>query len=206
MDLDSGFFLCSMLMLARNNFSGFVCSTCRSILTGLFPPTSGTALINGYDIRTDMDAIRRHLGMCPQHNVLFNEWVTAGGSSLLWLVICVIVIFFFCEDEIIKQVILLQLNHMCNESPDWAPVPDQHMIILLSFCAARETVSELCSLLNLKFPFPLSYSLFWLYLFVPASTKWTPASRLCLSGCKLQSLILIWDNLAVHGEPNQVRN
>lgn len=73
MDLDSGFFLCSMLMLARNNFSGFVCSTCRSILTGLFPPTSGTALINGYDIRTDMDAIRRHLGMCPQHNVLFNE-------------------------------------------------------------------------------------------------------------------------------------
>lgn len=46
---------------------------CRSILTGLFPPTSGTALICGYDIRTDMDAIRRYLGMCPQHNVLFNE-------------------------------------------------------------------------------------------------------------------------------------
>ncbi|XP_075891700.1 phospholipid-transporting ATPase ABCA1 [Nelusetta ayraudi] len=48
-------------------------TTTMSILTGLFPPTSGTALINGYDIRTDMDAIRRHLGMCPQHNVLFNE-------------------------------------------------------------------------------------------------------------------------------------
>lgn len=46
---------------------------CRSILTGLFPPTSGTALICGHDIRTDMDAIRRYLGMCPQHNVLFNE-------------------------------------------------------------------------------------------------------------------------------------
>lgn len=46
---------------------------CRSILTGLFPPTSGTALVCGYDIRTDMDAIRRYLGMCPQHNVLFNE-------------------------------------------------------------------------------------------------------------------------------------
>lgn len=45
----------------------------RSILTGLFPPTSGTALISGYDIRTDMDAIRGYLGMCPQHNVLFNE-------------------------------------------------------------------------------------------------------------------------------------
>ncbi|XP_051285464.1 phospholipid-transporting ATPase ABCA1-like isoform X2 [Dicentrarchus labrax] len=48
-------------------------TTTMSILTGLFPPTSGTALINGYDIRTDMDSIRQYLGMCPQHNVLFSE-------------------------------------------------------------------------------------------------------------------------------------
>ncbi|XP_030287307.1 phospholipid-transporting ATPase ABCA1 isoform X1 [Sparus aurata] len=48
-------------------------TTTMSILTGLFPPTSGTALINGYDILSDMDSIRKYLGMCPQHNVLFNE-------------------------------------------------------------------------------------------------------------------------------------
>uniref|UniRef100_A0A8C6KCC1 ABC transporter domain-containing protein n=1 Tax=Nothobranchius furzeri TaxID=105023 RepID=A0A8C6KCC1_NOTFU len=48
-------------------------TTTMSILTGLFSPTSGTALVNGYDIRTDMDVIRKYLGMCPQHNVLFNE-------------------------------------------------------------------------------------------------------------------------------------
>uniref|UniRef100_A0A3Q1GHF5 P-type phospholipid transporter n=1 Tax=Acanthochromis polyacanthus TaxID=80966 RepID=A0A3Q1GHF5_9TELE len=48
-------------------------TTTMSILTGLFPPTSGTAFINGYDICTDMDRIRKYLGMCPQHNVLFNE-------------------------------------------------------------------------------------------------------------------------------------
>ncbi|MED6265398.1 ATP-binding cassette sub- A member 1, partial [Characodon lateralis] len=48
-------------------------TTTMSILTGLFPPTSGTALIHGYDIRTDIDNIRKYLGMCPQHNVLFNE-------------------------------------------------------------------------------------------------------------------------------------
>ncbi|KAM9425735.1 phospholipid-transporting ATPase ABCA1 [Pholidichthys leucotaenia] len=48
-------------------------TTTMSILTGLFPPTSGTAFIKGYDIRTDMDSIRRYLGMCPQHNVLFND-------------------------------------------------------------------------------------------------------------------------------------
>lgn len=48
-------------------------TTTISILTGLFPPTSGTAFINGYDIRKDMDRIRKSLGMCPQHNVLFNR-------------------------------------------------------------------------------------------------------------------------------------
>ncbi|KAI9543439.1 hypothetical protein NQZ68_012090 [Dissostichus eleginoides] len=48
-------------------------TTTMSILTGLFPPTSGTALINGYDILSDMDSIRKYLGMCPQHNVLFND-------------------------------------------------------------------------------------------------------------------------------------
>ncbi|XP_052003577.1 phospholipid-transporting ATPase ABCA1-like [Xyrauchen texanus] len=48
-------------------------TTTMSILTGLFAPTSGTAYINGYDIRTDIDTIRKQLGMCPQHNVLFND-------------------------------------------------------------------------------------------------------------------------------------
>uniref|UniRef100_T1IIG4 ABC transporter domain-containing protein n=1 Tax=Strigamia maritima TaxID=126957 RepID=T1IIG4_STRMM len=48
-------------------------TTTISILTGLFPPTSGTAIINGFDIRTEMKEIRRTLGMCPQFNVLFEE-------------------------------------------------------------------------------------------------------------------------------------
>lgn len=45
----------------------------RSILTGLFPPTSGTVLIGGLDIQTHMDSIRHRLGMCPQYNILFNQ-------------------------------------------------------------------------------------------------------------------------------------
>ncbi|NXN15215.1 ABCA2 protein, partial [Indicator maculatus] len=48
-------------------------TTTMSILTGLFPPTSGSATIYGYDIRTEMDEIRKNLGMCPQHNVLFDR-------------------------------------------------------------------------------------------------------------------------------------
>lgn len=49
------------------------CPCSRSILTGLFPPTSGSATIYGHDIRTEMDEIRKNLGMCPQHNVLFDR-------------------------------------------------------------------------------------------------------------------------------------
>jgi ATP-binding cassette subfamily A (ABC1) protein 3 len=33
-----------------------------SMLTGLFPPTSGTAYIAGYDIRDQMAEIRKSLG------------------------------------------------------------------------------------------------------------------------------------------------
>ncbi|XP_042560484.1 phospholipid-transporting ATPase ABCA1a isoform X2 [Clupea harengus] len=47
-------------------------TTTMSILTGLFPPTSGTAYILGKDIQTELSTIRQNLGVCPQHNVLFS--------------------------------------------------------------------------------------------------------------------------------------
>ena len=39
---------------------------------GFYPPTSGTAIVNGYDINTDIGHVRRSLGICPQNTVLFN--------------------------------------------------------------------------------------------------------------------------------------
>lgn len=48
-------------------------TTTMSMLTGMFPPTSGTAFLNGKDIRTEIDEARGSLGLCPQHNVLFDE-------------------------------------------------------------------------------------------------------------------------------------
>uniref|UniRef100_A0A182T123 ABC transporter domain-containing protein n=1 Tax=Anopheles maculatus TaxID=74869 RepID=A0A182T123_9DIPT len=48
-------------------------TTTMSMLTGVFSPTSGTALINDCDIRTNIEGARKSLGLCPQHNVLFNE-------------------------------------------------------------------------------------------------------------------------------------
>lgn len=43
------------------------------LFLGMFPPTKGTALITGYDIRYDMPHIRESLGLCPQHNILFDD-------------------------------------------------------------------------------------------------------------------------------------
>ncbi|CAF0986967.1 unnamed protein product [Rotaria sordida] len=48
-------------------------TTTMSILTGLIPATSGTATIYDQDINIDMDKIRKNLGWCPQHNVLFEK-------------------------------------------------------------------------------------------------------------------------------------
>ncbi|KAL1395380.1 hypothetical protein pipiens_011301, partial [Culex pipiens pipiens] len=48
-------------------------TTTMSMLTGMFSPTSGTAYLSGHDIRTDIEGVRQSLGLCPQHNVLFDE-------------------------------------------------------------------------------------------------------------------------------------
>jgi ATP-binding cassette subfamily A (ABC1) protein 3 len=43
------------------------------MLTGLIPPTSGDAIIQGLRVSTDMQAIRGMLGVCPQHDILFPD-------------------------------------------------------------------------------------------------------------------------------------
>ncbi|XP_012941784.1 ATP-binding cassette sub-family A member 3 [Aplysia californica] len=47
-------------------------TTTMSMLTGFIPPTSGTAVVNGYDICDNIDGVRSSLGLCPQHNILFD--------------------------------------------------------------------------------------------------------------------------------------
>ncbi|XP_072841100.2 ATP-binding cassette sub-family A member 2 isoform X1 [Pogona vitticeps] len=87
-------------------------TTTMSILTGLFPPTSGSATIYGHDIRTEMDEIRKNLGMCPQHNVLFDKLTV---EEHLW--------FYsqlkgMAEEEILKEMDKmiedLELTHKCH--------------------------------------------------------------------------------------------
>jgi ABC-2 type transport system ATP-binding protein len=46
-------------------------TTAISMLTGIFPPTSGTARIGGYDILTQMDEVKKFNGLVPQDLALY---------------------------------------------------------------------------------------------------------------------------------------
>lgn len=48
-------------------------TTTINMLTGITPPTKGTAIINGYDIRTQLAEARQSIGICPQNNILFSH-------------------------------------------------------------------------------------------------------------------------------------
>ncbi|KAG6972948.1 hypothetical protein JG687_00001186, partial [Phytophthora cactorum] len=44
-----------------------------SMLTGMTRPSSGNAWVRGHSVVTDMRKIRRSLGYCPQHSVLYPD-------------------------------------------------------------------------------------------------------------------------------------
>ena len=47
-------------------------TTTISTLTGLLQPSEGQAQLEGIDIFEDQDYLRKNLGVCPQHNVIFD--------------------------------------------------------------------------------------------------------------------------------------
>lgn len=48
-------------------------TTTVSMLTGLIKSTEGFAEIFGMDLFDKMDDVRQFLGVCPQHNILFEH-------------------------------------------------------------------------------------------------------------------------------------
>ncbi|KAG7961902.1 hypothetical protein I3843_09G039100 [Carya illinoinensis] len=60
-------------ILALLGHNGAGKSTTISMLVGLLPPSSGDATVFGKNIITDMDEIRKGLGVCPQIDILFPE-------------------------------------------------------------------------------------------------------------------------------------
>ncbi|KAL5259612.1 hypothetical protein ACHWQZ_G009905 [Mnemiopsis leidyi] len=47
-------------------------TTTINMLTGMYTPTSGEAIVGGHNIIDDMAGVRRSMGVCPQHNILFK--------------------------------------------------------------------------------------------------------------------------------------
>ncbi|ORZ10900.1 P-loop containing nucleoside triphosphate hydrolase protein [Catenaria anguillulae PL171] len=74
-----------LLALLGQNGAGK--STTMSMLSGLTPPSAGDAVIFGKSVTEDMDEIRANIGICPQHDLLFNDLTPIehielyGGSS-----------------------------------------------------------------------------------------------------------------------------
>uniref|UniRef100_F6XIP8 ATP binding cassette subfamily A member 17 n=1 Tax=Equus caballus TaxID=9796 RepID=F6XIP8_HORSE len=70
-DLTMNLYQGQITVLLGHNGAGKT-TTC-SILTGLIPPSSGQVYINGYEISQDMVQIWKSMGLCPQHDILFDN-------------------------------------------------------------------------------------------------------------------------------------
>ena len=79
-------------------------TTTISMLLGLFPPTSGDAVINGYSILTDMESIKQSLGLCPQHNILYDRLTVREHLN------------FFARLKVIKQFLHVSIQDVCNRA------------------------------------------------------------------------------------------
>lgn len=53
------------------------------MLTGLFGASAGTIFVYGKDIKTDLHTVRKNMGVCMQHDVLFS-YLTTKEHLLLY--------------------------------------------------------------------------------------------------------------------------
>uniref|UniRef100_A0A8C5KJ17 ATP-binding cassette, sub-family A member 12 n=1 Tax=Jaculus jaculus TaxID=51337 RepID=A0A8C5KJ17_JACJA len=58
-------------------------TTTISMLTGLFGTSAGTIFVYGKDIKTDLNTVRKNMGVCMQHDVLFS-YLTTKEHLLLY--------------------------------------------------------------------------------------------------------------------------
>jgi len=48
-------------------------TTTIACCVGMLEPTSGSVIVNGYDLQANREEVRRQIGICLQHNLLFDE-------------------------------------------------------------------------------------------------------------------------------------
>ena len=53
------------------------------MLVGLYPPSSGSAYIMGYNLSTQLDRIRSTIGYCPQVDILYENFTIKEHLELV---------------------------------------------------------------------------------------------------------------------------
>lgn len=56
-------------------------TTTMNLITGLYPPSSGTVLVDSMDIRKNLRNVQETLGICPQHGVYISFGVKSERQS-----------------------------------------------------------------------------------------------------------------------------
>uniref|UniRef100_A0AAA9SRL6 ABC transporter domain-containing protein n=1 Tax=Bos taurus TaxID=9913 RepID=A0AAA9SRL6_BOVIN len=74
-DLTVNLYQGQITVLLGHNGAGKT-TTCN-ILTGLTTPSRGQVFINGYELSKDMLQIRKSMGWCPQHDILYDNLTVA---------------------------------------------------------------------------------------------------------------------------------
>ncbi|XP_022700727.1 ATP-binding cassette sub-family A member 17-like [Varroa jacobsoni] len=74
-DLSFDLYCNEITMLLGHNGAGK--TTIMNILTGLILPDHGEVYINGYNVKKNTREARKSIGVCPQHNVLFDDLTVA---------------------------------------------------------------------------------------------------------------------------------
>ena len=60
-------------VLALLGHNGAGKTTTISMITGMQAPTAGDVLVNGNSIMNNVDQVRKDLGLCQQHDVLYEN-------------------------------------------------------------------------------------------------------------------------------------
>lgn len=80
-DLTVNFYDNQITGLLGHNGAGKTTTT--FMLSGIYAPSSGSATILGYDIKTQMEKIRTSMGFCPQHDILYDLLTVRDHINLL---------------------------------------------------------------------------------------------------------------------------
>ncbi|KAG1683891.1 ATP-binding cassette sub-family A member 3 [Nymphon striatum] len=85
-------------------------STIMAMLTGIYTPTRGTAFVNNFDIRTNMTDIRRNLGFCPQHDILYDDLTVEEHLYFFCVVSSSLLSIVFVSFKVLTDIIRSQLK------------------------------------------------------------------------------------------------